>query len=142
MKRCRCERSHGERSCCESSRCERSHGEGVFGERRRHDDGHKAAMESAVREAAALREKPRRCQRSRGERSSGERIQGERRRSAAREAVPTQRRAELFSISWIELQRRAELFSISSNFLHLISVRIVTVEHEAALWTSWINLCT
>jgi hypothetical protein len=45
-------------------------------------------MESAVREAAALREKPRRCQRSRGERSSGERIQGERSRSAAREAVP------------------------------------------------------
>jgi hypothetical protein len=35
-------------------------------------------MESAVREAAALRKKPRRCQRSRGERSSGERIQGER----------------------------------------------------------------
>jgi hypothetical protein len=85
-------------------------------------------MESAVREAAALREKPRRCQRSRGERSSGERIQGERSRSAAREAVPA--------------QRRAEPFSISSNFLHLISVRIVTVEHQAALWTSWINLCT
>ena len=69
-------------------------------------------MESAVREAAALREKLRRCQRT------------EAREAAARES----KAREAAALRGKQCLHREE--QSHSVFLHLISVRIVTIEQH------------